>query len=45
MVQQMFSALRGDWNMMMKHRDMITAVRRHYNNAYMDSEKQNAINM
>ncbi|CAN7096312.1 unnamed protein product [Brassica rapa subsp. narinosa] len=42
---KMFSALRGDWNMMMKHRDMITAVRRHYNNAYMDSEKQNAINM
>ncbi|CAH8390952.1 unnamed protein product [Eruca vesicaria subsp. sativa] len=42
---KMFSALRGDWNMMMKHRDMITAVRRHYNNAYHDSEKQNAINM
>ncbi|KAF8114274.1 hypothetical protein N665_0039s0038 [Sinapis alba] len=42
---KMFSALRGDWNMMMKHRDMITAVRRHYNNAYQDSEKQNAINV
>ncbi|KAG2259592.1 hypothetical protein Bca52824_078886 [Brassica carinata] len=42
---KMFSALRGDWNMVMKHRDMITAVRRHYNNAYLDSEKQNAINL
>ncbi|KAH0921728.1 hypothetical protein HID58_021746 [Brassica napus] len=42
---KMFSALRGEWNMMMKHRDIITAVRRHYNNAYQDGEKQNAINV
>ncbi|KAF3494083.1 hypothetical protein DY000_02057499 [Brassica cretica] len=42
---KMFSALRGDWNMMMKHRDMLTAVHRYYNNAYQDSEKQDAINV
>lgn len=42
---KMFSALRGEWNMMMRHRDIITAVRRHYNNAYQDGEKQNAINV
>ncbi|KAF8114273.1 hypothetical protein N665_0039s0037 [Sinapis alba] len=42
---KMFSALRGDWNMMMKHRDMLTAVHRYYNNAYHDSEKQDAINV
>lgn len=41
----MFSDLRGDWNMMMKHRDMLTAVHRYYNNAYQDSEKQDAINV
>lgn len=41
----MFCALRGEWNMMMRHRDIITAVRRHYNNAYQDGEKQNAINV
>ncbi|KAH0866077.1 hypothetical protein HID58_083288, partial [Brassica napus] len=42
---KMFSALRGDWNMMMKHRDMLTAVHRYHNNAYQDSEKQDAINV
>ncbi|KAJ4889414.1 hypothetical protein Rs2_29162 [Raphanus sativus] len=42
---KMFTALRGHWNMMMKHCYMITVVRPHYNNAYMDSSKQNAINM
>ncbi|CDY54376.1 BnaAnng13070D [Brassica napus] len=42
---KMFSALRGDWNMMMKHHDMLTAVHRYYNNAYNDSEKQDAINV
>uniref|UniRef100_A0A0D3DWU4 SAC domain-containing protein n=2 Tax=Brassica oleracea var. oleracea TaxID=109376 RepID=A0A0D3DWU4_BRAOL len=42
---KMFSDLRGDWNMMMKHRDMLTAVHRYYNNAYQDSEKQDAINV
>ncbi|VVA91635.1 unnamed protein product [Arabis nemorensis] len=41
---KMFSALRGHWNMM-KHRDIFTAVRRHYNNAYQDNDKQNAINV
>ncbi|ESQ35070.1 hypothetical protein EUTSA_v10006841mg [Eutrema salsugineum] len=42
---KMFSALRGGWNMVMKQRDIFTAVRRHYNNAYQDDEKQNAINV
>ncbi|KAF8114272.1 hypothetical protein N665_0039s0036 [Sinapis alba] len=42
---KMFSALRGDWNMIMKQRDKIIALRRHLYNTFQDSEKQNAINL
>lgn len=31
--------------MVMRQRDIITAMRRHYNNAYQDRDKQNAINV
>ncbi|KAJ4889430.1 Phosphoinositide phosphatase SAC5 [Raphanus sativus] len=42
---RMFSALRGDWNMIKKNRDKIIAFRRYLYNTFQDSEKQNAINV
>ncbi|KAF3570153.1 hypothetical protein F2Q69_00063185 [Brassica cretica] len=42
---KMFSALRGDWNIIKKNRDKIIALRRHLYNTFQDSEKQNAINV
>ncbi|XP_019090804.1 PREDICTED: phosphoinositide phosphatase SAC5 [Camelina sativa] len=42
---KMFCDLRGNWNMVTRQRDIFTAMRRHYNNAYQDSDKQNAINV
>ncbi|XP_010537649.1 PREDICTED: phosphoinositide phosphatase SAC5-like isoform X2 [Tarenaya hassleriana] len=42
---KMFCDLRGEWNLVNKHRDIFIALRRHYSNAYLDSQKQNAINM
>ncbi|KAL9856771.1 Phosphoinositide phosphatase SAC5 [Arabidopsis thaliana] len=42
---KMFCDLRGNWNMVMRQRDIFTAVRRYYSNAYQDSDKQNAINV
>ncbi|KAJ0237344.1 SAC domain-containing protein [Hirschfeldia incana] len=42
---RMFSALRGDWNMIKKNRDKIIAFRRYLYNTFQDSKKQNAINV
>ncbi|KAL1224123.1 Phosphoinositide phosphatase SAC5 [Cardamine amara subsp. amara] len=42
---KMFCDLKGNWNMVKRQRDIITAVRRHYSNAYQDGDKQSAINV
>ncbi|CAH2037189.1 unnamed protein product [Thlaspi arvense] len=42
---KMFSDLRGNRNVVDRPREIIIALTRHYNNAYQDSHKQNAINL
>ncbi|XP_010531881.1 PREDICTED: phosphoinositide phosphatase SAC5 [Tarenaya hassleriana] len=42
---KMFCDLRGERNLVNRHRDIFTALRRHYSNAYLDGQKQNGINM
>ena len=42
---QVFSQHQGRWNATIQSLEFFRSIQRHYNNAYLDSEKQDAIDM
>ncbi|KAG6475223.1 hypothetical protein ZIOFF_064441 [Zingiber officinale] len=42
---KIFSERRGQWKAATQSQELLRTIQRYYNNAYMDAEKQNAINL
>lgn len=42
---QIFSEMRGQWKATTRSQEIIRTLQRYYSNAYMDPEKQDAINV
>lgn len=42
---QVFSERRGQWKAATQSQEFLRTLQRYYNNAYMDADKQDAINM
>lgn len=45
MILQIFSERRGQWKAATQSQELFRTLQRYYSNAYMDAEKQDAINV